>query len=136
MSTPIDSHGTLIKRNGTTVGQLRDITPPALTRNTFDVSNQVDTDDVYVVGGIRRRGELQFGINFLQSGEVTHGQASGLLYSYMNKSNDSWTIAFPDNSTWVFSGFITNVGAKAPVEGDLGADISIRPTGSMVITPA
>ena len=134
MSNAISSHGTLVKRNGTTVGELRDITPPALTRNTFETTNQNDEDDSYVVG-IRRKGELSFTVNMLLSGDATHGKASGLLKAYIDGTKDLWGIYFPDGATWLFSGFLTNFVPKAPVDGELSADITVRPTGETVFTP-
>jgi hypothetical protein len=134
MSNAISSHGTVVKRNGTTIGELRDITSPALTRNTFDTSNQNDADDSYVVG-IRRKGDLTFSVNWLQSGEVTHGAASGLLKAYQDGSKDLYEMDYPDGSKWYFSGFITNLAVKAPVDGELSADVSIKPTNAMIFTP-
>lgn len=128
MSNAITSHGTLIKRNTTTVGELRDITPPPLTRSSFDVSTQNDLDDAYVIG-IRRHGEMQFNVNFLPSGDATHGTTNGLLYAYSNGTKDAYQVLYPDGSSWSFSGYVTNVSPKAPVDGAFDASVTIRPTG-------
>jgi hypothetical protein len=134
MSDAISSHGTIVKRNGTEIGELRDITSPALTRNTFDTSNQNDDDDSYVVG-IRRKGDLSFTVNWLQSGEVTHGSASGLLKAYTSGSKDLYEIDFPDGAKWICSGYLTNLAVKAPVDGELSADVTIKLTNGMSFTP-
>jgi hypothetical protein len=134
MSNAISAHGTIVERNGVEIGELRDITPPALTRNTFDTTTQNDDDDSYVVG-IRRKGELSFTINFLQSGEVSHGAVSGLLAAYLNGSKDLYKITFPDSSYWMFSGFLSNIAPKAPVDGELSADVTIRPTNAFILVP-
>jgi|PlaIllAssembly_1097288.scaffolds.fasta_scaffold58972_3 hypothetical protein len=134
MSDAISAHGTIVKRNNIEVGELRDITTPALTRNTFDTSNQNDDDDSYVVG-IRRKGDLTFTVNWLQSGDVTHGSATGLLAAYQGGTKDLYEIDFPDGSTWIFSGFLTGLAVKAPVDGELSADITIKPTNAMIMTP-
>ena len=134
MSNAISAHGTIVKRNGTAIGELRDITPPALTRNTFDTTTQNDLDDSYVVG-IRRKGELSFTINLLQSGEATHGKAAGLLKAYLDGSKDLWALEFPDGAIWQFSGFLTNFAPKAPVDGELTADCTVRPTNATSFTP-
>jgi hypothetical protein len=134
MSNAISSHGTIVKRNGTAIGEMKDITTPSLTRNTFDTSNQNDADDSYVVG-IRRKGDLSFTVNWLQSGEVTHGSASGLLKAYQDGSKDLYEIDFPDGSKWLFSGFLTALSVKAPVDGELSADVTIKPTNAMIFTP-
>jgi len=134
MSNAISSHGTIVTRNNIEIGELRDITPPALTRNTFDTTTQNDDDDSYVVG-IRRKGELSFTINFLQSGEVSHGAISGLLQAYLTGSKDLYKITFPDESYWQFSGYLTNIAPKAPVDGELAADVTIRPTNAFILIP-
>jgi len=134
MSNAISAHGTLVLRNGTAVGEIRDITPPALTRNSFEVTPQNDSDDGYVIG-IRRKGELSFTINMLLSGEATHGKVSGLLKAYIDGTRDAYTLQFPDGATWLFSGYLTNFAPKAPVDGELTADVTIRPTGGTTFTP-
>ena len=57
-SNGISAHGTIIKRNGRAIAELKDITPPALTRKPIDTTTHNSNDDSYVVG-IRRKGELQ-----------------------------------------------------------------------------
>ena len=134
MSNAITSHGTLVKRNGTTVGELRDITMPSLTRNTFDTSNQNDADDSYVIG-IRRKGDLTFGINFLPSGETTHGATSGLIKAWTDGSKDLWSGHYPDGAAWYYSGYCVGIAPKAPVDGALEADITVKLTNAFIFTP-
>lgn len=134
MSNAISAHGTLISRNAVTIGELRNITPPPLTRNTFDTTNQNDADDSYVVG-LRRKGNLGFDVNFLPSGDVTHGNVSGLLNAYTTGSKDVWKITFPDASTFLFSGFLVNLAISSPVDGEQTAHIDVRPTGATIFTP-
>ena len=134
MSVAITSTGTLVKRNGTAIGELRDITMPALTRNTFDTSNQNDLDDSYVLG-IRRKGDLQFSINFLPSGDATHGRVSGLIKAWNDGSKDLWSGHYPDGAAWYCSGYVTNISPKAPVDGALAADITVKLTNAFVFTP-
>jgi hypothetical protein len=137
MSDAISAHGTLIARQNlgsgafTTVGELRDITPPALTRNPIETSNQQDDDDSFVVG-MRRRGELQFQIGFLP-GDATHDEATGLVKSWNDGQKDGWRVTYPDGSTWIFSGYITNISPSAPTDDGLVADVTVRPTGAMAM---
>jgi hypothetical protein len=129
MSDAISSHGTLIKRNGVTIGELRDITPPARTRAEFDVSTQNDDDDQYIVGGIRRRSPMTFQINYLPGDDQTHDD---LETAYEDGTKDLYGVYYPDGSGALFSGFVTNVGPAAPVDGELSAAITIRPTGGHI----
>jgi hypothetical protein len=133
-SNGISAHGTIIKRNGTNIAELKDITPPPLTRKPIETSTHNSDDDSYVVG-IRRKGELGFMVNFLPSGEATHDASTGLLDAWATGSKDRYDILFPDGSNWLFSGFVTNIAPKAPVDGVFEAAISIRPSGGQILTP-
>lgn len=131
-SNGVSAHGTVVKRNGTTIGELKDITPPALTRNSIETTMQNSNDDSYVVG-LRRRGELQFMINFLPDDDATHDGATGLIKAWTDGSKDLYEIAFADGARWFFSGFVTNIAPTAPVDGALEANVSIRPTNGMIL---
>jgi len=133
-SNGISAHGTIIKRNGTPVAELRDITPPPLSRNPIETTTHNSDDDSYVVG-IRRKGELQFMVNWLPFDEATHDASTGLLDAWATGSKDKYDIEFPDGATWMFSGFVTNIALKAPVDGAQEASISIRPSGGQIFLP-
>jgi hypothetical protein len=130
----ISAHGTLIARNGVEIGELRDITPPPLSRKTIETSTQNSSDDSYVVG-IRRKGELSFTVNFLPSGESTHDSFTGLISAWHTGSKDLYLLTFPDGASWQFSGFVTDVAPTAPTDGGLEAKISIRPSGGHIMLP-
>lgn len=133
-SNGISAHGTIIKRNGDAIAELKDITPPALTRKPIDTTTHNSDDDSYVVG-IRRKGELTFMINFLPSGEESHDANGGLLTAWAEGSKDLYEIDFPDGAVWLFSGFVTNIAPKQPVDGVQEASISIRPSGGQIFNP-
>jgi hypothetical protein len=135
VSNAISAHGTLISRNGTAIAELRDITPPPLTRKPIETTMHNSDDDSYVVG-IRRKGELQFTLGFLPSGEATHNAVAGLMKAWADGSKDLYQITFPDGATWLFSGFVSNIAPKAPVDGGLEASVSIRPSGGQIFTPS
>jgi hypothetical protein len=130
-SNAISAHGTIIKRNGTAIAELRDITPPALTRNPIETTMHNSDDDSYVVG-IRRKGELQFEIGYLPDANGTHDAATGLMKAWADGSKDLYQIVFPDSANWFFSGFVTNISPSAPVDGGLVASVSIRPTNGHI----
>jgi hypothetical protein len=133
-SNAISAHGTLIFRNDIEIGELRDITPPSLTRNTIETTTQNSSDDSYVVG-IRRKGELTFNIGFLPSGESTHNSLAGLVKAWHDGSKDKYKLLYPDGAYWQFSGFVTNVAPTAPVDGGLEASVNIRPSGGHIMLP-
>lgn len=134
VSNAISAHGTLISRNGTDIAELRDITPPPLSRKPIETTMHNSDDDSYVVG-IRRKGELQFMLGFLPGVDETHDAATGLMKAWADGSLDLYLITFPDGAQWLFSGFVSNIAPKAPVDGGFEANVSIRPSGGHIFTP-
>ena len=139
MSIAISAQGTLIAREDeglgggfTTIGELRDITPPALSRNPIETTTHNDSQESFVVG-IKRHGDLSFTVGFLP-GDASHDEQAGLTKSWNSAQKDQWKITYPDGSIWQFYGYITSIGPSAPVDDGLTADITIRPTGAMTIT--
>lgn len=132
-SNAISAHGTIVKRNGTAIAELRDITPPPLSRKPIETTMHNSDDDSYVVG-IRRKGELQMSLGFLPSGEASHNALTGLMKAWADGSKDRYDIEYPDGAIWIFSGFVTNISPKAPVDDGLVADVSIRPTNGHIFT--
>jgi hypothetical protein len=138
MSIAISAQGTIIARQPLGAGpfvdiaELRDTTPPPRSRNVIETTSHNEQDDTAVVG-IRRTGELAFTIGWVPS-STTHNPTTGLMKSFIGGDLDVFRITFPDASTWLFSGYVTNVGPSAPVDDGLTADISIKPTGAMTIT--
>lgn len=111
------------------IGELRDITPPALTRNEIEMTTHNEEDDSYVVG-IRRHGTMTFNVNFVPSdSDVGHDHLTGLQKAWFDGTRDIYKVQYPDGSSWLFSGFVSNFAPSAPVDDRLSADVSIRPTG-------
>jgi hypothetical protein len=140
MGIGISAHGTIIARQAggigafVDIGELGDLTPPDFSRNSIETTTHNDDIDQFALG-VLRRSEVKFGINFIASGTVgdTHNHLTGLYQGIIDHSIDGWRITFPDGDVWIFSGGVANIGKKAPVDGALTADVSIRPTGKMSI---
>ena len=109
------------------IAELRDITPPGLTRNMIEMTTHNEQDDSWIVG-IRRHGELTFNVNFVP-GNGTHDHLTGLQKAWFDGTRDIYRLTYPDGSAWLFSGFVANIEPDAPVDDRLGADVTIRPTG-------
>src|ERR1043166_2007062 len=96
VSNAISAQGTIIKLNGSEVAELRDITPPQLTRKVIDTTNHnADFDTAGV--RIQRRAQLQFEIG------CVHDIHEAILDAYDAGSLDLWEILYPDGATWAFS---------------------------------
>lgn len=138
MPSAISAQGTLVLRQVqgsgafTAIAELRDITPPSLSRNTIETTNHNEIEESFVVG-IRRKGDMTFQIGFVPS-LASHGATAGLIHSWVNGYRDVWRVTFPDASNWSFSGYVSNISPSAPLDDGLVADITVRPTGTMSFT--
>lgn len=115
------------------IAELREITPPALTRNTIETTTQNEDDDAYVVG-IRRHGDMTFDMNFVPS-NGTQDHLTGLQKKWFDGSRNIYRITFPpiapqtNGASWLFSGFVSQFAPNAPLDDRLSAAVTIRPTG-------
>jgi hypothetical protein len=143
MSEGISAQGTLIARSPdpnwpddnpvggsvtfVEIAELTDITPPELSRNAIETTSHNQEDDRFIVG-IRRHGELSFSVNFVPN-DATHDHLTGLQQAWFDGERNIYRLTYPDGSKWLFSGYVTNVAPKAPVDDKLAADVTVRPTG-------
>ena len=125
----ISAQGTIIRRNGTVIGNVRDITPPPLSRKEIEMTAHSDTEEVFVVG-IRRKGPFTFNIGY-NPANATHDNVAGLIKAMIDGSYDGYEVEFPNGKIWAFSGYVTNFAPKAPVDDALTADVTIRPSDAM-----
>ena len=93
------------------IAELRDITPPALTRNELETTTHNEEDDAYLVG-IRRHGTMTFMVNFVPD-NASHDEATGLQQAWLDGTRDIYRITYPDGTRWIFSGFVTNFAPSA-----------------------
>lgn len=134
MSNGISSQGTLIQQNGVTIGELRDISGPPRSRKAIDVTTHNDLDNSIVVG-IKRKGGLSVTVNYLP------GTNKELDKAYELATLDLYKVIFPDNAVIAsrsylqFSGYVTDIGPKMPVDGDLTCAYTITPTGAHIQSP-
>lgn len=140
MTTPLASHGTIVSRAPaatptafTAIAELGDVTPPDEMRNEFDASSQDRNVDSYVLG-ILRRGPLTIPLHFIPS-NATHDHLTGLQKALHTDPVpiDGWKIAFPDGTTVIHSGQVQHLAYKAPVDGMLAVDLTVRMSGAFLI---
>jgi hypothetical protein len=141
MPNAISAQGTLIARAPaatptvfSTIGELRNITPPPLMRNAIETTSHNEAEESFVVG-IRRKGEMTVEIGYVPS-LGTHDHLTGLTKAWLDGTRDIYRITFPENTQWLFSGYVTNIGPSAPVDDGLTAEVTIRPTGLMSFVAA
>lgn len=59
-----------------------------------------------------------------------------VIISRIGKTNESWTIVFPDGSTYVVPGFLKKVGAAIPMNDKITQTVIIRCSGLPVFNSA
>lgn len=129
----ISAQGTIVARQSagagsfTDIAELRDFTPPALSRNTLETTTHNEDDDAYVPG-IRRHGDMTMTLNFVPD-NATQDHLTGLQASWFAGDRDVFRITYPDGTIWLFSGYVTNFAPDAPVDDVLAVEVTVRPTG-------
>jgi len=137
----ISGHGTVVARAlfsstptvFTAIAEMKDVTPPELSRNEFDATTQNLNIDTYVVGVLRRTG-FTMQLNALQT-DASQDHLTGLMKAMITEPppTDGYKITFPDGLIWIMSGQISHYKILAPVDGLMSAEVTIRPTGKMSI---
>lgn len=131
-SVAVNAFGTLLKRNGTTIAEVTDISAPELSRDTAEVTHHQSPNMWRErIKILKDAGEVSMTINYIPSNS-THNVATGLLADFGNDTtNDTWSLVFPDTAatTWSFAGALTKHSVKAPIDDRLTADITIQIMG-------
>lgn len=137
VSTAIASWGTLLKvgdgaapiENFTTILQVQDLTPPAVTTLMEDATSHDSTE-----GWTETRptnleaGDITFGVLYVPTA-ATHDAGTGLIADQVAKTLRNFQLIYPDTTTWSFSAYVIKFAPKAPVKGLLKADVTLDVTG-------
>ena len=140
-TTALSAHGTIWaiqKTPGgafTDVAQLGDIMPPEMSRKEFDSSVHGKNIDQYVLG-ILRRGAMTVPLNFIpDDGSMDH--LAGLQKLMIDNTITGHRVRFPTSTggtlDWIMSGQVQAMKPKAPVDGKLEIDVTLRFSGFMSI---
>lgn len=130
MSNAIAGPGFLLKANGTTVAEVKDINGPEMTVDVVDVTNQDSPDNFEeIIPTLKHGGTSSFDLNFVPS-DVTQTDLLGFLNA---RSLQSFTITV-GAATVSFDGYVVKWGMKFPVANVAGAMVEIRVSGPVTIT--
>lgn len=122
----------------TKIGQVKDISGPNMSRDTIDVTNH-DSPNGYkeFLASLRDGGEVTFTVEY-DPGDPNHDQSTGLLYLFGLNVRTNFQLIFPVTASvgfwgYTFTGLVTAFGAKAPVDGSLTADMTIKVAGAVAL---
>ena len=129
------THGhetTLVGGSTGDIGNISNITNTQ-TRDSIDITT-MDSADKFreFIAGLADAGELTFTVNYDGSAA---GTANDLNTAYQAGTSETWTVTFPDTSTWVApGGFITSLGHAIPVDDKITQDVTIKLSGKPTFT--
>ena len=121
------AYGTLLKRGATTLAEVTNLSGPGLSLDPLEMTSHDSGGDREFIGGLLDGGEVTAEINFMP-GNATHKQ---VIADMKARTVTTWSVVFPDTSTWSFSAFPTAFEPSAPVDGKLAASITLKVTGAI-----
>lgn len=137
-SQAVSSFGTLLQMGDgggpevfTTIAEVRDISPPALSRDTDEVTHQTSPGAwEEVIATILRSGTVTFDVNWLP-GDATHDTSDGLLSKLISGEKTNFKLIFPDSgtTTWAFAAIVTGFAPSGAVSGTMRGSVTLKPTG-------
>lgn len=134
----ISSFGTLLKIGDgggtevfTTIAEVLDISGPSLALNTEETTSHSSPGGwKESVATILEAGEVSFEVNFMPE-HATHNASTGLIRDMVNRTKRNFRVVFPNTAqtTWTFPAFVTGFEPDAPVQGKLGAKVTLEIAG-------
>ena len=139
MGAGIDAFGALFQiGNGatpeifTTVAEVTNISGPGLSLEAVDVTSHGSAGAFREkVGGLLDGGEITLDINFVPTGATHKKAVGGLLYNMTQRTVNNYQLQFPDvgATKWIFPALVTGFTPENPVEGKLGASVTLTVAG-------
>ncbi len=129
--------GTILKIDGSTIGNVTNITGPSMSKDTIDTT-ALDTTGGYrtFITGFKNAGTLTFTLMF----EKSH--YSTLKNAFDSDVAKSIEVILPDGATaetgskLSFSGFVTEIPLTIPPDDKITCDVTIQISGPVTFTPA
>jgi len=110
------------------VAELTDVNPPAMTKDSIEVTNYASPDRFReYIAGLKDGGSLSAEGNWLPN-NATHDESTGLLESFNDDSNHNWKFVLPDSlGTISFTGHVTAFTPTSPLtmQGKLACTIKV-----------
>lgn len=127
-------HGTQVQRSSdgtsggtfTTVGAIRDATPPALSRDAIESTDNESTERWHTyIGGMKDGGEFSF--------DMTFDPGSAETTTFMSDLNTDtagyYKFVFPDTSEWGCAALLTGFEPQTPMADKMTATVTFKVSG-------
>ncbi|MFZ3494625.1 phage tail tube protein [Streptomyces sp. 5.8] len=134
----LDAFGTQLQRgdgatpteNFTPIANVTDITPPALERETIDVTAHDSTDAWREhIGGLKDGGEVSIDVNY------DPREHDGLFADFADSLPRNYKVVWPGTlGEWSFAALLTAIEPEAPHDDKLAASLTFKVSGKPTIT--
>ena len=122
----------------TSLGRVKDIKGPNITRETIDVTNHASPSGyAEFLASLADGGEVSFTVEYDQN-DPTHDQTTGLLYLVGLTTTRNWRLISPVESTTPgeynglgFAALVTGFAPNFPVKGSITADVTLKVAGAV-----
>ena len=112
----------------TALAEVIGLSGPGLSMDTVEATHTESANAAKeYIAGLIDAGELSIDANFLPA----NATQTGVISDWQNRTTRNFQIVWPDtaNTTWSFTGFITNFEPASPIEDRMTASITIKLTG-------
>lgn len=118
--------------NFTALGEITDITPPSVTKETIETTHHGSSGIRSYIGGIVDFGECSITVNYDPDG-TEHNAIRDLAKTANDTAGYEFQITFPDagSSTETFAGIVTGFEQETPMDDKLSATFTIKVSGSV-----
>ena len=130
----LDAKGTTLNKSDgiggfDPIGNITSLTPPGLSRDTYDVSDH-DSPDSWreFIGGMKDGGEVAADVNYRPSVHDVY------LADFEAADAIDYQLAFPDGATWDFKAVLTSFEPDAPFDAQLTASLGWKVSGKPTFT--
>ena len=137
--TAISSLGTVLKKEGATIANVKGISGPALTRDLADVTNLNSPDGFEEsLPTILRTGDVTFSLAF----DPDNAEHLNLRDDVVTASGKNFEIVFPPTAasgtvqTHAFAAYVTNYTNQIDLASEITADVTLKPTSTITVTTA
>ena len=117
------------------LGSITDLSPPAVTKDTIEVTSHGDSGIRTYIGGLVDFGEVSITINYDpdNAGATRFRTLAETPNDSPTTANTGYKITYADTGATVltFNGVVTGFEQNAPIDGQLSAVITIKVSGSV-----
>lgn len=136
MSSGTLGHATLLSNTSyTTLLNIISITGPNQTRDPIDIST-MDSSAKWreFIPGMLDAGELTLELNYDGAADAAFGGRANTFNAMLTAAVSTWTVQFPDASTWACPGFLTALGHAISFNDKITQSASIKFSGAPTYT--